>query len=352
VNRFAYQLRPVRILFGSGAVNDLGAELSRNGRSLALLVSTPGRKEVVGRLASLLDDAVVARITNAALHVPQPVVTAALDAIDRTGPDCVVSVGGGSAIGLGKALAIARGLLHIAVPTTYSGSEMTDIWGITDARAKTTGRSPQAGPSTVIYDPDLTLSLPTAVSAASGMNGVAHAVEALYAPDRHPVASLLAEESIRIFAEALPAILASPRDGDARADALRAAHFAGLALNHTTMGLHHKLCHVLGGAFGMPHAATHAALLPHVVAFNRDAAPAAMHVIAGVLDAGDAAEGLHALNRRLGVVMSLRELGLRREDIDEAAGAAMRSAYPNPRTVDGDDLRRLLADAWEGRAPR
>jgi maleylacetate reductase len=352
VNRFTYQLRPVRVVFGAGAAGELGAELSRAGCTRALLLATPGRRELLDRLDAVLGDLSVGRFDRAQLHVPAAVVEAAGHDVDRLRPDCLVSVGGGSAIGLGKALAVERHLPLVSMPTTYSGSEMTDIWGMTREHAKSTSRSIHAAPAIVIYDPELTLSLSAAVSAASGMNGVAHAVEALYAFDANPLASLLAEAALHGFATALPVVVRDRSNIGARTVALRAAHLAGVALNQTSMGLHHKLCHVLGGSFGLPHADTHAALLPHATAYNRDHAREAMATIARAIGSADAAEGLDALNRQLGVVRSLRELGLKAEHLDRVADLAMTATYPNPRPVTREGVRAILDDAFNGRAPR
>jgi maleylacetate reductase len=281
----------------------------------------------------------------AALHVPVDRVRAAVAVVDRTEPDVLLAIGGGSAIGLAKAIAIERRLPIAAVPTTYAGSEMTSIWGITDGEVKRTGRDPGVTPRLVVYDPNLSMSLPAGVSAASGMNAVAHAVEAMYAPEAGPIALVAAEEALRLLSRALPAVVARPDDLEARALALRGAHAAGVALELAAMGLHHKICHVLGGTFGLPHAPTHAAVLPHVVAFNAPAAPAAMARVATALGVADAAAGLAALNRVLGLTRSLAALGLRAEDIDRAAALVTASAYVNPRPVTADDVGALMRGA-------
>jgi len=230
------------------------------------------------------------------------------------------------------------------VPTTYAGSEMTSIWGVTSGDRKTTGRDPAVAPRLVIYDPVLTLSLPPHTSAASGMNAMAHAVEAMYAPEASPIAAAAAEDAIRTLSRALPSVVITPRDLDTRTLALRGAHAAAMALELAPMGLHHKLCHVLGG-FGLPHAETHAALLPHVVAFNAPAAPEAMARVAGALGTTDAASGLRALNDTLGLTMSLGALGLKAADVERAAGAIGAASFPNPRAATSDAVRRVLLEA-------
>ncbi|MDF1506490.1 iron-containing alcohol dehydrogenase, partial [Roseisolibacter sp. H3M3-2] len=204
------------------------------------------------------------------------------------GADPLLAVGGGSAVGVAKAVALAGGPPVAAVPTTYSGSEMTPIWGLTRDGAKETGRDERVRPRAVLYDPLTTLDLPARVTGPSALNAAAHCVEALYAPDAGPVTALLAAEGLRAIAGALPGVLRAPADVAGRTALLYGAWLAGLALGASTMGVHHKLCHVLGGSFGLPHAETHAVVLPHAAAFNAGAAPEALRAAAGALGAGDA----------------------------------------------------------------
>jgi alcohol dehydrogenase class IV len=265
--------------------------------------------------------------------------------------DGFVAIGGGSTIGLGKALSLRTGLPHIAMPTTYAGSEMTPILGETRHGVKTTQRSQDLIPDTVINDVDLTLGLPPRDSAASGMNAIAHAVEALYAENANPLTSLMAEEGIAALARALPRIIVTPSDGAARHDALYGAWLCGTCLGAVGMSLHHKLCHVLGGSFDLPHAETHAIVLPHVTAYNAVAAPEAMVRIARALGASDAARALHELARRLGLPKTLAEIGMPESGIDRAADMAVHNAYANPRPVDRASVRELIAAAYRGDAP-
>jgi alcohol dehydrogenase class IV len=267
------------------------------------------------------------------------------------GADCTVAVGGGSTTGLGKAIALATGLDQIVVPTTYAGSEMTPILGQTERGVKTTQRSPAILPEIVIYDVDLTLTLPPALTATSGLNAIAHAVEALYAQDRNPIVSLMAEEGIAALARSLPVLTDAASDLAARSDALYGAWLCGACLGVVGMALHHKLCHTLGGSFDLPHAETHAVVLPHAVAYNSAAAPAAMSRIARALGSGDAARGLYDLAGRLGAPRALRELGMSEEGIERAADLAVQNPYWNPRPVERDAVRDLLARAWSGAPP-
>jgi alcohol dehydrogenase class IV len=237
------------------------------------------------------------------------------------------------------------------VPTTYAGSEMTPIWGLTEGGEKKTGRDQRVLPRTVIYDPELTLSLPAHVSGPSGMNAIAHCVEALYAPDANPIVSLMAEEGIRALARALPAVVRDGSDLAARSDALYGAWLAGTALGAVAMSLHHKLCHTLGGSFNLPHAETHTIVLPHAAAYNRQAAPEAMARVADALGAPDAPAGLYDLAVSVGAKSALKDIGLAEADLDRAAEIATRNPYANPRPVTRQGVRALIADAWAGRRP-
>ncbi len=343
--RFTSEWQRCRVVFGSGARATLGLELDTLGVGRALIVRTPGRTQSVDEIAAALKHRLAGVCALAAPHVPANCVAAALAEVDRVKPDGIVAIGGGSAIGLAKAIALNRSLPVIALPTTYAGSEMTSVYGITDGGQKRTGRDPRVAPRLVIYDPDVTMSLPAAVSAASGMNAIAHAVEAMYAAGVSPIATTAAAESIASLSGALPLIVANPGNADARSRALRGAHLAGIALELATMGLHHKMCHVLGGTFGLPHAETHAVLLPHVVAFNAPAASEAMAGIAAALGAGDAAGGLRDLNASLRLPHSLAQLGFTVSDIDRAADLVSAATYPNPRVASAADVRAILTAA-------
>jgi maleylacetate reductase len=284
------------------------------------------------------------------MHTPVAAVEAAREKAKAVNADCCIAVGGGSTIGFGKAIAITSALPVVAVPTTYSGSEMTTIWGVSEGGLKKTGRDPKVLPKAVIYDPELTLELPAAVSAASGMNAIAHCAEALYAHDGNPIISLMAEEGIRALASALPGIVSQPRNAEARSDALYGSWLAGMTISTTSVALHHKLCHVLGG-FGLPHAETHSIVLPHAMRYNREAAPEAMARIRKALEASDAATGLYDLEKKLGIPMRLADIGMKEADLERAAGIAVEAPYPNPRKVEYEPVLSLLRDAYEGRRP-
>lgn len=348
---FEYTALPVRLVFGTGTILQTGGELERLGCRRALVLSTPEQAVDAERLAQQLGTACAGVFTGAAMHTPTDVTARALDQLHRDGADCLVALGGGSAIGLGKALALRTGLPQIAIPTTYAGSEATPILGQTEGGVKTTQRTLDVLPEVIIYDVALTLSLPPALSATSGLNAIAHAVEALYARDANPVISLLAEQGIAALARALPRIVRNPADAEARSDALYGAWACGTCLGAVGMSLHHKLCHTLGGTFDLPHAQTHAVVLPHAVAYNAGHAPEAMARIARALGGTDAAQGLYDLARALGAPTGLRELGMPEEGLERAATLAVAAPYWNPRPIEPAGLARLLHNAYHGRRP-
>jgi maleylacetate reductase len=338
------------VIFGDGTLARTGEEIERLGRGRALVLTTVGHAAAGRRLAAQLGTRAAGAFAGAAMHTPVDVTEAALRAYREAGADCVVALGGGSTIGLGKAIAVRTGADQVAVPTTYAGSEMTDILGETDGGGKRTRRDPAILPETVIYDVALTVGLPPVLTASSGLNALAHAVEALYAPDRNPVLTLMAGEGVRALGSALPALADAPGDRAARTRALYGAWLCGAALGGTTMALHHKLCHVLGGSFGLPHSETHAVVLPHAAAYNAAAAGELLAPVAEALG-GSPGPALHRLARRMGAPRSLRELGLAEGDIDRAAALAVEAPYWNPRPVERDAVRALLAAAWEGARP-
>ena len=348
---FIYQALPSRVVFRAGALDALAEEVARLG-SRALVLCTPGQRNIAEAAARHLGGQAVGTYDRAVMHVPMDTARAARDEARRLRADCCVAVGGGSTVGLGKAIALEFGLPIIAVPTTYAGSEMTPIWGVTEGGQKRTGRDVRVLPRTVVYDPTLTLTLPPGLSATSGMNAIAHCVEALYAVDGNPIASLMAEEGIGALARSLPRIVEEPKDLEARSEALYGAWLGGAVLGAVGMALHHKLCHTLGGSFNLPHAETHTIVLPHAARYNERQAPEAMvRVARAVGEAGDAPGALWELARSLGAPLGLEAIGMKRADLDRAAEIATASPYPNPRLVERDAVRALLEGAFEGSRP-
>jgi len=349
---FRLQLRLPRIVFGAGTLEQVRAEVERLGARRALVLSTPGQAGLAARVAELLGDLAVGRFAEAAMHVPVEGAKAAAAQARSLGADIAVAIGGGSTTGLGKALALDPGLPAIAVPTTYAGSEMTTMWGLTEGGAKRTGRDPKVMPRTVIYDPTLSLGLPFATTVVSAVNAIAHAAEGLYAPDRNPVVDLLAEEGIRRSAAALPILQGDPRDLAARGEALLGACLCGAVMGAITVGLHHKLCHTLGGSFGLPHAELHTVMLPQALAYNAPAVPEAMARIAAALGVSTSAPaGLFDLAMRHGAATSLAAIGMNEADLDRAAELATQTPYPNPRPLERAAIRELLQRAFEGERP-
>ena len=348
---FAYEALPYRVVFGEGTLARAADEADRLGIKRALVLTTPQQHADGSKLGSVLGHRLAAEFPEAVMHTPVAVTERALSVIEASDIDGLIALGGGSAIGLAKALSLRSGLPQLVLPTTYAGSEMTPILGETRDGIKTTQRSRDILPDTVIYDVDLTMSLPAAISATSGLNAMAHAVEALYAPEANPIISLMAEEAIASLGRALPRIVATPSDRAARGDALLGAWLCGTCLGAVSMSLHHKLCHVLGGSFDLPHAETHAIVLPHVVAYNAEAAPEAMRRVARALGTPDATLGLFGLQRRLKIPVALADIGMPEDGIDLAAELATRNAYANPRSLDRAALRELLARAWRGEVP-
>jgi maleylacetate reductase len=340
-----------RVVFGFGTIAQAGTEIEKLGHARSLVLSTPNQKTDAEALAHRLGALCVGVFADAAMHTPIHVTESALAIFHERRADCVVALGGGSTTGLGKAIAVRTGAGQVVIPTTYAGSEMTDILGETVGGEKTTRRDPAILPETVIYDVDLTMSLPASLTVTSGLNAMAHAAEALYAPDRNPVISLLASEGIRALASALPEVSANPGDREARATALYGAWFCGVALGGAAMALHHKLCHTLGGSFELPHSETHAVILPHSIGFNAAAAPELLAPISTALG-GSPGAALFDFAARLGAPTTLKQLGMREADLDRAADMAVKSPYSNPRPFDRASIRALLQEAWEGTRPK
>ena len=349
---FIYQPISTRVIFGRGAVSRIKDEAERLGARRALVLSTPGRGEALARqVAGLLGEHSAGIHAGAVMHTPVEATERALKVVMDRSADAVIAVGGGSTTGLGKAIALRTDLPQIVLPTTYAGSEVTPVLGETQGGVKTTQKNPKILPEVVIYDVDLTMDLPAPVAATSGMNAIAHAVEALYAKDGNPVASLIAEEGITALARALPRLAEGPAQIEPRSEALYGAWLCGQVLGMVGMALHHKLCHVLGGAFDLPHAQTHSVLLPHSAAYNAPAAREAMARAARGLGASDAPKALFDLAGRLGAKRSLRELGMPEGGIERAVETTMAAPYWNPRPLDPVAIRNLLVRAWNGEPP-
>jgi len=355
---FVYQAQPVRVVFGRGALVHLERELDLLAVRRILVLSTPGQRAQAEQVAQRLGGRTAGVYAGAVMHVPVEAVHEARDEARRLHADCVIAIGGGSTTGLGKAIALESGLPIVAIPTTYAGSEMTPIYGITQNGLKQTGKDSRVLPKTVIYDPDLTLALPVSLSVTSAMNAIAHAAEGLYARDGNPIMDMMAEEGIRALASAIPAIRKEAADLEARSDALYGAWLCGAVLGNVGMALHHKLCHVLGGSFNLPHAEVHTVILPHAIGFNAQAAPRAIARIERALDiAGraSAATALFDLAYDNGAPVALKDIGtMTRADLARATDLVVSAPYWNPREIgpaQHADIHRLLLNAFEGVRP-
>lgn len=348
---FTFDQPASRVIFGAGAFQSLANEVKRLDARRALVLSTPEQVHDAEEAAGRLGNMSAGVFPRAMMHVPIETAREARETAKRLDADCCVAIGGGSTIGLGKAIALESGLPILAVPTTYAGSEMTPIYGLTEGGIKKTGRDRKVLPRTVIYDPKLTLTLPPKITGPSGMNAIAHCVEGLYAPDGNPIISIFAAEGIRALARSLPRVVAAPDDIDARADALYGAWLAGTVLGAVSIGIHHKLCHTLGGMFNLPHAEVHTVILPHAVRFNAEAAPDAVRIAADALGSDDAAQSLYDLAKRLGAPVALRDIGMPEDGLERAAELATQNPYSNPRPVEYAGVLELLRNAWAGKRP-
>lgn len=348
---FVFAGLTTRVVFGHGTIATVPDEVARMGHSRAMVLSTPQQADQAQALADALGARSAGVFAEAAMHTPVEVTEQAVAAFQARGADCVVSLGGGSTTGLGKAIATRTGADQLVVPTTYAGSEMTDILGETAGGEKVTRRDPSIRPEVVVYDVDLTLGLPIGLTMTSALNAIAHAMEGFYAPDRNPVTEALSRDALSAFAAALPVLRDDPQNPEARAQALYAAWGCSTTLGYVSMALHHKLAHVLGGSFGMPHAETHAILLPHTTAYNEAAVADLLAPIRETFGQASAGVGLWHFAKAIGAPMRLADLGLAPSDLDRAADIAVKNPYANPREITRDGIRQLLQDAWEGREP-
>ena len=352
--QFVYHPNSQRIIFGAGTLKQLPDEVALLGIKRPMIISTEVQKDMAASTKELLGKAFDSAIFDqAVMHVPRDTINTIMKAIKAHKSDGCVCVGGGSTIGLGKAVALETGLPSIVIPTTYAGSEMTPIWGITEDGVKTTGRDLKVLAKTVIYDPELTVTLPDFISGPSGINAIAHCVEALYAENKNPVISLMAEAGIKALAESLPVVVKELGNMEARSKALYGAWLAGTALGTVGMSIHHKLCHTLGGTFNLPHAEVHSVIIPHATKYNQEHAPDAIAAIARALSTtpADAPGALFDLLSKVGAPTTLEAIGMKEEYLDKAAEIAMSKPYYNPREVTLEGVKELLHNAFSGIRP-
>ncbi|MFT4561891.1 MAG: maleylacetate reductase [Gammaproteobacteria bacterium] len=349
---FNFSVLPWQIIFGAGALQQLPAELERRGYRHALVLCTPEQRHHAEAVRELIEARCAGVFDQAVMHVPVETVTQAQNLAASVQADCTVSIGGGSTTGLGKALALKSALPNIAIPTTYAGSEMTNVWGMTEGGRKTTGRDNVVVPTFAIYDPELTLDLPASISGPSGINAMAQAVVNVTATQPNPIISALALDGIRALAVSLPQIIEQPQNLEARTQALYGACLSGAALGVGITGLHHRLCHTLGGSFKTSHADTHAILLAYSVAYNSTSVQDGTSKVAQAMGCDDAARGIWELLQQVSAKTNLKHLGLSQSDLAVAADIAMETPCLNPREVTRDGVLDLLTDAFNGAPPR
>jgi alcohol dehydrogenase class IV len=348
---FTYNALPGRVVFGPGTFERVPDEIDRLGARRILLIADGAGHSWAEDLVARFGDRIVGRISEVRPHVPIEDAEAARRLVREGNADAVITVGGGSATGLGKAVALENPIPILAIPTTYAGSEMTPIWGLTSGARKETGRDPAVQPRTVVYDPQLTLSLPPEISGPSGMNALAHCVEALYADGANPITSLMAEQGIRVLARGLPLVVADPADLDGRTEVLAGAYLAGAAFAVAGSGIHHKICHVLGGAYDLPHAEMHTVVLPHALAYIAPSQPEAIGRMAAALGEPDVPGAIFDLARTIGAPAALSEIGMRQDRLDEAAGLVAAASSGTPVEITEHDARALLDHAFAGERP-
>ena len=350
---FTYLGYPCRVVFGPGKISSLRDEIDHFGTKRILFCCTPGREEPVVRLAEAIGDRSTKVCPIANPVVSEELVTEGRSQAKEFDADCLVTYGGGSALGLAKSIALEFDIPIIAIVTTYSGSETTEFQGMFEDGKRVLKRSHRMQPRTIIYDPELSVDLPIEVSVPSAINSMAQAVGSFTGENPNPVTSLFAEEGLRSMRDALPRIADNPRDMDARGDALYGAWLCGSTVNSSGTVFHHKVCHVLGGYFKLSHAKTHTIILPHSTGYNREYLPDAMIRIARAFgdEEGDAAGAIFDLLLEIEAPSALKDIGMSENDLDKAAKLITTDPYFSPRPVEYAPVRALLDDAWHGRRP-
>ena len=340
-----------KVVFARGAVAHIKDEIEMLNKKRVLLISDESAAVIAKKISSVLSSLIVQSVDHVVMHVPDEFSAPIVASAQKNEIDLVISIGGGSATGLGKIVALDAGIDLMAVPTTYAGSEMTTIWGRTRNNQKVTGRDMAVLPKTTIYDPELTYSLPLSISVNSGMNAIAHAVEAMYAQDVTQIVSEAALEGIQVFSKGLRALHANINDLDARDELLRGSMQCGFSLSNATMGIHHKICHTLGGMFDLPHAPMHSAVLPWAVQYNLNFAQSQLSEVAAVLNTPRADIGLWDLANEVGAQTSLKNIGYPLEKSEEVADVISRATFANPRPFEKQAVMDLLERAYTGIRP-
>ncbi|WP_447689771.1 maleylacetate reductase [Mycolicibacterium sp. A43C] len=346
---FCYDSPPGRVVFGAGmASTHIAREVASLGGRRVMLIAGPGEAHLADRLAAGIEDRIAVRFNDVRPHVPIEVADKAVALAHRQSIDLLLSIGGGSTTGTAKIVALSDGLPIVCVPTTYAGSEVTPVWGRTEAGVKRTGVSERVRPQVVVYDPDLVKTLPRDLTVVSALNAMAHCIEALWTPKSNPITSMTALEGVRALAAGLRLTGDESEKTTAATQLLYGAYLAGTAFAVAGSGLHHKICHALGGGFDLPHAETHAVVLPHVLAFNAVAPSMAgqMSRLADALGALDPVEGMADLYARAEPPRSLADIGLPGTDLSDAVRlVTAKLPISNPRPVDEHSITAILTSA-------
>jgi maleylacetate reductase len=345
---FKHESTPAKVHFGAGAIQQLASNVAALGCKRALILSMPNQSHEALRAASYLGPLAAGIYASAVERTPSKAANDAIAHLHQTEADCTVAIGGGSVIGLSKAIALRTDVHQIVVPTTYSGSEVTPLHNQTENDRGTILVDAKILPEVVIYDPELTLDLPLRTTVSSAISAMAHAVEALYARNRTPISSMMAQEGLRAFATALPILVADPKNETARSEALYGAWLCGSVLGQVEMALHHKLCDVISHAFARPHALAHAVILPHAIAYNEAATRVQLVPVCEALGGTSASDALAAFVRKVGAPSNLKELGLVESDLDRATALVQSDVFWNPEEITPAGIRLVLQRAWEG----
>ena len=344
---------PPRVVFGNGTFSRVGEEVKRFGAKKALVVCTPGRKKMAEKAAEYIGENCIGILPEAVSQVPIELAEMGREKTRQLGADCLVAVGGGASVGLAKGIAYEVKLPIIDIATTYSGSEVTGFCGMTINGVKRMHQSLNMLASTLIYDPELTLSLPVKVGAASAMNALAHCVDAVYVSTVNPVVAIAAAEGAKWVSVGGPEVVRKPDDLDARAKMLYGAYLSGIALTGG-FALQHGLAHVLGGTFHVEHGLAHSAVLPYVAAYNAKFAPEALKPVAAAMGSDVAGLGgaIYDLRAEMGLPASLQEIGFAEKDLATLVKITVDTdnGY-NPAPVTEESVSAIVEQMWSGVRP-
>ena len=354
MKNFIHNSLPARVIFGIGTIASLGEEIVRLGAQKALFCCTPGREKETENLITPLNNISAGLCPIAEQYVPLPMVEEGRRIAKQRKADCVVSYGGGTSVGLAKAIALELEVPVVCAVTTFSGSETTNLQAILTDGLRVGYKSDWMLPRTIIYDPETAMGVPLSIMIPSGVNAIAHGVEACYAQGATPVNSLIASEGIGAMASALKRLASGQDNTESRGDGLYGAWLCGTSLGSAGVALHHKFAHVIGSTFDLEHSMAHTVALPYSVAYTTPGAPEAMRMIATALGAThkSAASALFELNQTIGAPTSLKEIGMPEDGIEKAAKMIADAPYPNPVPIEFDPILSMIEDAWHGRAPK